>query len=152
LTVRFQLTEGVPPVDFVPRWKLSMIRTASFLLLLAIVLPGCGGTDTSATGLVDMGGADGNKIAFVVEDLNDSKGSGKKFNASFAKGSTPTAVEAKKFSPYQFTVVGKPTVNGSEATAKVSVQKEGDGKEIGEKEWSFVKEGDAWKIKSAPMP
>jgi hypothetical protein len=129
-----------------------MTRFRLPLLVCALgLLAGCGGSTPSAAP-ADMGGEDGTRIATLIEDINDVKGGGRKFAAVFAKGATPAAGEAKKYMPYEFTIVGKPTVGGAEATAKVAVKRDGTGADVGQKEWTFVKEGDAWKINSAPLP
>jgi hypothetical protein len=127
-----------------------MNRIALLACVVFLGLFGCGGSGGPPK-LLDMGGEDGTKIASLIEDLNDAKGAGKKFATAFAKGATPSAAEAKKYNPFAFYIIGKPTVNGGDATAKVSIQKDGGG-EIGQKEWTFVKEGDAWKLKAAPLP
>jgi hypothetical protein len=53
---------------------------------------------------------------------------------------------------FGYTVVGKPTVSGTTATAKVRVDPASGGATVGEVEWTFEKEGEKWKIKSAPLP
>jgi len=120
--------------------------------LFSLAFIGCGGDGPTGTQRLDMGGDDGTKISILVEDMNDAKGNAKKFNAMFVKGSAPTGAEAKKFNAFAYYNLPntKPAVNGSDATAKVSVQNEGTGTNV-EVEWSFVKEGDQWKIKSAPL-
>jgi hypothetical protein len=96
-----------------------------------------------------MGGADGTAVAQLVEELNENVGSPKRFADSFAKGA---AGDAKRFAGLSFYLIGKPAVSGPEATAKVSVRRLKDESEAGQTDWTFVKEGDLWKIKSAPLP
>lgn len=111
-------------------------------------LSGCG-SPSASTKPLDMGGEDGSKIAALIEDLADTKTNSRKLNAMLANG---TKIEdQKKFAKYEFYVVGKPTVNGMEATCMIRVE-DGGGTKLGEKEWTFGKQGDAWKIKSCPLP
>jgi hypothetical protein len=53
---------------------------------------------------------------------------------------------------YGYTVVGRPSMNGTSATAKVRVDPAAGGATVREMEWLFEKDGDKWKIKSAPIP
>ncbi|HYW80950.1 MAG TPA: hypothetical protein VE890_15320, partial [Thermoguttaceae bacterium] len=46
----------------------------------------------------------------------------------------------------------KATVTGDTAKATITVTNADDGSVVGEVEWEFVKEGETWKIKSAPLP
>jgi hypothetical protein len=124
---------------------LTRFTLSAALLSLAC---GCGGSSTTdnKTGL-DLGGADASAVATLVEDMNDAKGNAKKVAGIFVKGAAP---DAKKFNSYDYYIVGKPAVTGSDATCKVRLDAKGATK--GEQEWSFVKEGDKWKIKAAPLP
>lgn len=115
-------------------------------MLLTIMALGCGG----GAATVDMGSPEGKLVAEAIENLNDSAGNATKFGKAFAKGSGPAA--GKKYSGLGFYIVGKPTVSGDQATAKVRIEKLSDGSTVGEQEWSFVKEGSDWKIKTAPLP
>lgn len=115
--------------------------------LCLIVLVGCGGSDVKP---LDMGGADGSQIASAIEEVNDAVGSPKKLDAMFVKGSKPS--DPKKMAKCGFSIVGKPSVNGSTGTAKVRVDPAGGGQTLGEVEWTFEKNGDKWKIKTAPLP
>lgn len=124
------------------------MRVAVFLGLAGVV--GCGGPDPAAAKALDVGGPDANQVAALVEEVNESRGVGKRFADSFAKA--VPAAEAKRYGPFAYYLVGRPTVAGSEATATVSVQQERDGTEVGQVDWQFVKDGDKWKIKSAPLP
>ena len=124
-----------------------LARLFAFITVAAMAaMVGCG---SSTKGPLNMGGEDGQKVALLVEDLNDSKGNPMKMSGLMA--TAVTAPDVKKYDPYEFYVLGKPTVNGAAATCKVSVQKV-SGETAGEVEWGFEKVGDAWKIKSAPVP
>lgn len=123
-----------------------ILRLAMLLGLLGMI--GCGGGDPGKG--ADMGGAEGKLVAEAVENLNDTAGNAAKFAKAFAKGSAPVA--GKKYGGLAYYIVGKPVVTGEQATCKVRVEKAADGTSLGEQEWSFVKEGSDWKIKSAPIP
>ena len=97
-----------------------------------------------------MGGPDANKVAAVVEEMNDAKGNAKKTAGLFATGTKPP--EMKKIALYDFSVARKPAVTGDTANCKVRLDKAANGEQAGEVEWEFVKEGDKWKIKAAPLP
>lgn len=127
------------------------------LLLLPVVFAlsaGCGGGSGGDMKPLDMGGEDGIKIATLVDDLNEAKGDAKKTGKLFASGAAPAAADAKKIAAHSYYIATgtKPTVTGSEGTAKVSIHSDKESKEVGQKDWNFVKEGDAWKIKAAPLP
>ncbi len=116
-------------------------------VLLALTACGCGSSPSDSKAGLDLGGADATAVATLVEDMNDAKGNAKKVAAMFVKGAAP---DAKKFNSYDFYIVGKPTVTGTDATCKVRVDAAKGTK--GEQDWTFVKEGDKWKIKAAPLP
>jgi hypothetical protein len=42
-------------------------------------------------------------------------------------------------------------VTGDTATATVAIARQTDSDNLKEVQWSFVKEGDEWKIKAAPL-
>ena len=119
------------------------LAVTTIAALAAIV--GCGGP----TKPLDMGGEDGQKVSLLIEDINDSKGNPKKMSELMV--TAVSAAEVKKFDPYEFSIIGKPSMNGTNATCKVRVDKI-SGEQAGEVEWGFEKVGDAWKIKSAPVP
>ena len=130
-----------------------MRRTVRLVLTLVTVgggwaAGGCGGAPPAAATL-DMGGPDGLAVAQLVEELNDNVTRPKRFAESFAKGA---AADAKRYAGFTYYIVGKPAAAGAEATATVSVRRAKDETEAGQVEWTFVKDGDKWKIKSAPLP
>lgn len=121
-----------------------------FLTLLAtgsILLTGCGGPVGG-----DFGGPDGKLIADLIGDFDDLKNNPRKLVTAFAKGAVPAEEVQPKFRRYMFFLVGKPTVSGNTATATIAIEVPSTGDQVGERTWEFVKEGDAWKIKSAPLP
>lgn len=116
------------------------------LLLIVLLASGCG--DGGAPKRLDMGGVDGDQVSSIIEDVNEAAGDLKKMTGLFVKGSKPA--DLKKLDSHSVSIVGRPSVNGTTATAKVRVDKAG--KMLGEAEWSFEKEGDKWKVKAAPLP
>ena len=122
------------------------MRRCSPLLLAVAFIVGCG-SSSGTTGRLDLGGPDADQVATLVEDMNEAKGDAKKTSKLFAAGAKPDARVAK----YEYSIIDRPAVNGSSATCKVRADKAG-GEKAGETDWTFVKEGDKWKIKSAPLP
>lgn len=118
------------------------------LSTVVLLAAGCGGG--SSVFLPDYGSEEGLKIAQMVSIFNDAKASPSKFKTMFADA--PPAA-AKAFDKYLYEVeVGSPRVTGSTATATVRLLKEADNSLVTTKEWTFSKVGDAWKIKTAPLP
>lgn len=68
----------------------------------------------------------------------------------FVEGAMPSKEVFKKMARYTFESTAPPNVTGAEATVRVAVR-DGD-RELGETEWAFVKGGDGWQVKSAPLP
>ena len=121
--------------------------TLSVVMLGVAFALGCGGSDGKP---LDMGGKDGDQISMLIEEVNEGIGSSKEADALFVKGSKPA--DLKKLAKFTYSVVGKPSVSGTSATAKVRVDPAGGGATLGEVEWTFEKDGDKWKIKAAPIP
>jgi hypothetical protein len=117
-----------------------------WLILLVLLACGCG--DGGSQKRLDMGGADGDLISLLIEDVNETAGDLKKMTSLFVKGSKPA--DLKKLDSQSFSIVGRPSVSGTSATAKVRVDRAG--KMLGEVDWTFEKDGDKWKVKAAPMP
>jgi hypothetical protein len=117
-----------------------------FLLLSAALVAGCGGGD--ATAKLDLGGPDADGVAKAVDDFNEGKHDHRRAKRAFAASALPS--DWKKYDRYDFSVGERVTVSGGEATAKVNCRSEA-GQTV-TREWAFVKEGDVWKIKTAPLP
>ncbi|MCI0704614.1 MAG: hypothetical protein L0241_26455 [Planctomycetia bacterium] len=124
------------------------MRWLLMFLFLGVVL-GCGDSSPQPP---EMGGEDGKQIAELVEQLNDDSTSAAKLKAAFATGTTLSKAELSKFPLYRYDLKGMPHVSGTSATAKIDVILNLSSESKGEKDWTFVKEGDKWKIKSAPLP
>ena len=147
----FGVPQGVPPViePLTKHYgKDRIVCRLAFLLLFVVMAPGCGGSTTGPS----YGSTEGRKIAELVLAVGDSPDA-KKLAAFFVQGSGPSkAAELNRFMSNYFELVGNPSVSGATATAKVKLRDHLSGKEGGPVDWSFVKEGDQWKIKSAPLP
>ncbi|MDY3553346.1 hypothetical protein R5W24_002447 [Gemmata sp. JC717] len=124
-------------------------RLIPLALLGAVMLvPGCGASSGTPR-MPDYGSEDGLKIALVVSEFNDAKNNQTKFKNSFAE--SPPA-NWKQYEKYSFRVKqGSPKVNGTTATATVTIHNESNFEAVGTQEWSFVKVGDTWKLKTAPI-
>ncbi len=123
------------------------MRFVSLLIVSGLLIPmvsGCSGTPTPPS----YGSEDGKKIAELIADFNDGMSDVKKFNTNFATKPTKTNTE---YGRYMYDVSGSPSVNGEQATAKIKVTRD-NGKDKGVADWTFVKQGDKWKIKEAPLP
>jgi hypothetical protein len=123
--------------------------SAASVAVSALLFAGCGGIKDNAT---EYGGSDGKQVADLINDFDDLKSDAKRMETAFAAGALPKPADQKKYISLAFKLVGKPAVNGATATATVAVEKSTTGDKVGEKQWEFVKEGDIWKIKSAPLP
>ncbi len=130
-----------------------MFRPATILTLAFVVaqplIVGCGSGQQTPTPLPDYGSEDGVQIALLVSEFNDAKTQLVKAKKLFA-GSPPNVREYQNLA-FEV-VVGSPKVDGTTATASVKVLSDADMKPIATTEWTFTKVGDAWKIKSAPLP
>jgi hypothetical protein len=117
------------------------------VLVWAGALSGCGGSGGGPA----YGSADGDAIAERVESLSGDTTDDKALASHFAKGSAPRAEELRQFRQYTFSVAENPAVAGDTATAKVQLAKADSGEETGTAQWTFVKEGNDWKVKTAPL-
>jgi hypothetical protein len=122
------------------------------VLLLASLALGCGerGSAPPLTGSPDSQ-SDAVKLSAVLDDLREAKDRPAQLPKMFAKGVTPPA--AKQLQRYDIRQNGSPSISGDTATLSILFAQEDDpSKTAGQKTWSFVKEGNAWKIKDAPLP
>lgn len=118
------------------------------LAVAALTGVGCGGTPEGP----GYGSPDGRKISELIDRLNDDKSTSGTLKKLFAAGVTLTPDQVRKYPRYFYEVTGNPAVSGDTATASVKLTGERKSEEAGEQTWEFAKEGDAWKIKSAPLP
>ncbi len=116
--------------------------------LVLVLAAGCGG---AASAPPDFGGDDGKQIADLVDRMNDESNATSRLKSIFAAGTAVDKKQTKTYPQYRYDLKGKVTVNGTTATGTVAIEKQAGG-DPSEKEWTFVKEGDKWKIKTAPLP
>jgi hypothetical protein len=89
----------------------------------------------------------------LVTRMPDESVEARTFRAAFAKGETvPPESERARFGRLYFDPVGDPKVEGDTASVKVSVRDDEAPAPLGQVDWTFVKEGEQWKLKSAPLP
>ncbi len=127
-----------------------MLPTNIYLLFLATLafLSFVGCSKPTPIG-PSYGSDDGKLIADVIDEFNDARSDQNSFSSLFTGKKQWTA---KKYDPFRFEIEGQPDVTSNSATARIKVLNDGDGKERGTQTWSFVKEGEKWKIKTAPLP
>ena len=123
------------------------MRQCAILVSLISCVGGCRHTTAP-----DYGGEDGNKIAALVDKMNDDSNTIPKLKASFASGTAIGKKDVKTYPRFRYEIKGSPTVSGDSATATVEVSAYSGNDAGREKEWTFVKEGSDWKIKAAPLP
>jgi hypothetical protein len=119
------------------------LKLAALALLAAVV--GCGGKPS-------VGGADqidASQVTNMVTSLTDSAQDPAKLGSLFI--TPPDAATLAKYKDYLYYQGAKPVVSGTTAKVKMKLEKPA-GTVAGEPEWEFEKSGDAWKIKSAPLP
>lgn len=119
------------------------------LLVGLVLVAGCGG---GKPGAPDRGSPEGAEIAKKMDGLVEDKSRPERYKFYFVKGAEPKGADVKKFASFDYDLIGAPSVSGTTATASVKVRKADAGEEVGKVEWAFVKEGNDWKIKSAPLP
>jgi len=124
-----------------------MIVRLMFAALTTVALIGGCSSDTQKP--LDLGSADANQIGQLIDEINEAKGNPKRLAALWAaKVQVP---DAKKFTFFDYSLGGRPRVNGDSATCVVRIDDSRTG-ETSQKEWTFVKQGNEWKIQDAPLP
>ena len=122
------------------------IRILGSLVLCSLV--GCMGDNrpTVWTG-------DDKAISELIDDWKDvDKTDTAAAAAIFTKDAQPTVAQLKAYQNYNIMHNGPPKVSGTAATMPVlaySLKKKGEPTPL---DWTFEKEGEAWKIKAAPLP
>src|SRR5437762_3304288 len=117
-------------------------------LFLAALLAGC----DSSVGKPPSLSGDAKADAALLSTLAEDRANPKALARHFAQGAAPKPADLKRYAKYGFYLGGKPAVNGDTATLTVVIHDESAGKEVGKLDWTFVKEGSEWKLKSAPLP
>lgn len=119
-------------------------------LVLCLVLAGAALSASGCGPSTAVSPDEGESISLVL-DVSDATRSEADFAALFATGRAPAKGLRNKYAAYSFSPVGKPSVNGEEASLVVAVA-DSDDKTIGEVSWTAVKEQGKWKLASAPLP
>lgn len=134
---------------------LQRVLMTTFIPLAISFLSGCGGS-------VEMPGTDeASQVSAVLTGVNDAAGDESAFQSIFVGGAAPE--DRAKYYSAKIELVGTPNISGDQAEVKVKISQGaaetegGDGPEAedvseGEVTWTLQKEGDAWKIKDAPLP
>jgi hypothetical protein len=122
------------------KWQpLGFLALALFCLLAV----GCGGGGGAGTPEEER------QLGSQVSMLADMADKYDTFKEQFAAGAAPPEAEMKKYGELQF-AGDPPKITGDTATIPITVIKQGQ--ILGKVEWTAVKEGDKWKIKTAPLP
>jgi len=91
-------------------------------------------------------------ILTTVKSFNGSSGDARNAAQWFVQGGVPSTPELQKLAKYDCRVVGKPSIKGDTATIKMRILVRQTDNEVGQVEWTLVKVGENWKMKSAPLP
>ena len=89
-------------------------------------------------------------ITSMVAVVADAASSDDALPKIFAEDALPPPEERDRLASFSYAPVGAARIKGETATIKVRVRK--DDKEVGQMEWAFVRQGEQWKLKSAPLP
>jgi hypothetical protein len=130
------------------RNRATVFGAAGLALAGVLALAGCPGGGTGR----DFGSPEGKAIADQLDGLVEDKGRKEKYQLYFVKGVEPKGADVKKFASHEYQLVGTPSISGDTATARIEVRKEDTRDTVGQVEWTFAREGNAWKIKTYPVP
>jgi hypothetical protein len=117
-------------------------RLVGLALLLTV---GCASSHSAAP-ITDL-----ELVTLALDYVEDVKSNPKFLAQRFAAGAVPPAAELRRYAQYSYKAAGRPAAGGDTATLPVQVLGAG-GREAGQVEWTFVKEGNAWKLQKAPLP
>jgi hypothetical protein len=90
------------------------------------------------------------KMIMPIGSLSDLGTRPDRIAQLFAPGAAPAEPELARFAKYAF-FAGKPKASGDEAQVPVTIKEAGTDKIVAEKEWTVVRVGEEWKLKSAPL-
>ncbi|MHB1034580.1 MAG: hypothetical protein ACYC35_09070 [Pirellulales bacterium] len=123
--------------------KLSRPTAGSLLALVILVVVGCGGrTNWDST--------ENGQLFFLVSGVAEAAQRPESFQSLFASGSVPA--DAAPYKKYTYQGDQQARISDDTAAMTVIVRDAKSGNEIARKEWTAVKEGGAWKLKTAPLP
>lgn len=133
-------------------YEVSTTRTKIYafcgvvLCSLAMILAGCGGGGQTEYIETDEG-----DVRLALSDVSGAASDPDEFRALFAEGAAPPDSEREKYRPYMCRA-NSVTIEGDTATAMVEIEDGNTGQIVGEMEWTLVRQGDQWKLQSAPLP
>jgi len=116
------------------------------LFLLAATLIGCGGREAPGP---NESPAD--QLAAELRALPDRALNPKVFRELFVEGAAPSDEQRPNYAKYGIRPAA-PSIDGDNATVQVSIYDDRAGKDVGTVTWTLVKQGDKWKLKTAPLP
>lgn len=90
------------------------------------------------------------QVIAVITSVPDSSDTLTKLSHKYVKDAQPNESLRKQMFKCSYSIDGPIKLDGTTATAKVKI-KQGD-QERGTAEWTVVKDGEIWKLKSTPMP
>ncbi len=94
---------------------------------------------------------DRHKIVGLVSALSDAWRNPDSFERLFVEGAAPEAKQRPRFGQYSYDVKSTAT-EGDRIIATVIARDVKTGEAIGELQWTLVREGDQYKVQSAPLP
>jgi len=125
--------------------KSEYIRPWVWLCIVAAVLvAGCGKDKPPVA-------TDKQKIMGIVSALSDAWRNPDSFQRLFVEGAAPDAKQRSRFGQYSFEVKST-SVEGERIIATVIAREVQTGNAVGELQWMLVREGDQYKLQSAPLP
>jgi hypothetical protein len=113
-----------------------------FLVLIGGMLVGCGGEEA--------GPSQSEQVTMMIANLPDSANKPDRWESFFAAGAAPAVPDRPKYGSLMLHAMDA-KLSGDEGTVKVLVE-DINGAKVGDVEWTVVREGGTWKIKSAPLP
>lgn len=115
-------------------------------LLLGICCLGCGKPSSEVPAADDA-----ILVESLITSLPDRAQSPEMFKETFVGGNAPPDASRQQIGGSQLSLSAPPGITDSTATASVLFQSP-NGEESGPVTWELSKEGDTWKVKSAPVP
>jgi hypothetical protein len=92
------------------------------------------------------------KVEQLLMSMPDLAGDPATLAKQFAEGAAPAPDKLKRYEQFEYQLEAAPRLTGAGCTARVIVTKAGSDEQVGIVEWSLVKDGEAWKLQSAPLP
>lgn len=94
---------------------------------------------------------DAHKIAGLVSGVSDASRSPDSFERLFVDGAAPDAKERPRYAQYSFELKST-AAEGDRVIATVVAREAKTGSVVGELQWTMVRQGDQYKLQSAPLP